>query len=320
MLRVHVLVGETIQGEDSPASLVPPAAAHFWIEAKAPTEAERERLVKELGVHPLAIEDALLIGHPPKLEDFGDHLFFIAHTPDEEEDGSTRKLALFVSKQWVLVVARAPCPRTDTVIERVMRTPGRYLQTPAVFAHALLDYMTDAFEASVDDMAERAAELEDTTHGIDSRDAVDEEVFGSIARLRRESSRLRQVVRGQRDVALALARDPHAVIPKKVQPYMRDVYDHLVRVHDLLEGVRETLGSARDAYLAAINNRLSDVMRVLTVIATVMMPLSLLAGIFGMNFDQMPGTGGRMGFWAFVFVMIGIAGGMLAFFRRRGWL
>jgi len=146
------------------------------------------------------------------------------------------------------------------------------------------------------------------------------EVMTTVLELRHEVGALARTVRSQRDVCQSLTRIPHPALPKKVQPYLRDVYDHLVRVHDLLEGVRDTLGSARDAYLSSVNNRLSDVMRVLTVIATIMMPLGLIAGIYGMNFQEMPLLESHWGFWIALGGMTILGSSMLYFFRRRGWL
>ena len=121
-------------------------------------------------------------------------------------------------------------------------------------------------------------------------------------------------------MCLALSRTNHAVLSQQITPYLRDVYDHCLRIYDHLEGVRESLSAARDGYLSAVNNRLSESMRVLTVIATIMMPLSLVAGVFGMNFVKMPLLQDGWGFWLTMGFMSSVGVAMLVWFRVRRWI
>jgi magnesium transporter len=137
---------------------------------------------------------------------------------------------------------------------------------------------------------------------------------------RRNVSSLLRTLRGQRDVAQALSRANHGVISAKLQPYLRDVYDHCLRVYELLEGAREGIAMSRDAFLSAQSNRMNQTMRVLTVIATVMMPLGVIAGIFGMNFDASPGLHSPAGFWVTMAGMVVGALAMVVWFRRRDWV
>lgn len=314
MFRIHQLVNGALETRaeggivEKPASGVP-----TWFDVVAPTPDECTALVEGLGLHELALEDALRIGHPPKLEDFEEHLFLIAHTPVGDADEGTRKISIFLAKTWIVTVLRAPLERLAGLAERVQRRPDHYLKSPAVLAHRLLDDMTDGFENLVDELVERL-------DALDQPDDLGPETMTTIVGMRRETTMLSRVVRSQRDMCASLAHSTHAALPKRVQPYLRDVYDHLLRVHDHLDGVREGLGAARDAHLAAVNNRLSEVMRVLTVIATIMMPLSLVAGIYGMNFESIPGLRSPLGFWLTLGGMLLIAVGMLYFFRRRRWL
>ncbi|MDH3591314.1 MAG: magnesium/cobalt transporter CorA [Planctomycetota bacterium] len=308
MIRTHVAAEGRAVVRDGPGG-------GGWIEVVAPDAEEQKSLASTLGLHELALEDALRVAHPPKVEEFGDHLFVIAHTPSEDDDRVTRKISLFLAKGWLVTILRAPLDETDAVLARVRKNPAKYLDHPATLAHVILDTMSDGFEVRVDELREQVGELEER--------ALAEPEPGQMADIlefRREVVALARTVRGQRDVFLTLSRTEHAVLPKKIRPYYRDIYDHVLRVHDLLEGVREQVGAARDAYLASINNRLSEVMRVLTIIATIMMPLSLLAGVYGMNFNKMPGTDSPLGFWLLLIAMALVAISMLVFFRKRKWL
>lgn len=318
MIRVHRIAGSELTStaaEDLAAVQQASEPDPAWVEVVDPNPEEFRLLTEALGVHELALEDCLRIGHPPKIEDFDGHFFVIAHTPEAGGDGVSRKIAMFVSKSWIVTVLRAPLHRLDLVFERVSRNPKAYVDPPARLAHQVLDSMADGFELVVEEVSDRVEALEERAL-TDSDPAVME----SILDIRREVAGLRRVVRTQRDVCLALTRDGHPHLPKRMAPYFRDVYDHTARVADLLEGLRDSIGAARDAHLTAVNNRLSEIMRVLTVIATIMMPLSLLAGIFGMNFVVLPGTTDPNAFWWLMGAMATLSIGMLWLFRRRNWL
>ena len=287
-----------------------------WIEAIGPTGPELAALEQRFGLHELALEDAVKAGHPPKLEDFGEHLFVIAHTPVPGDDGEpTRKVALFLSKDWLVTVLRTPSPTIEAFLERVRKDPAYYSSTRAFLVHSLLDQLMDAFEVRIDELFDTVEAMEDEILADPSP-----ELMERILDLRRETSALVRTVRAQRDVYQGMQRLVHPVLPKKALPWYRDLYDHAQRVHDLLERVREGLAAARDAYLSAANNRLSETMRVLTIIATTMMPLTLIVGLYGMNFDFMPGIHHPWGFWLIVGAMAMVTLAMLAFFRRRRWL
>jgi magnesium transporter len=315
MIRLHVFEQGTLTSTEAPvACKAPGGAARTWIEVTNPEPGDFVMLVEGLGLHELALEDALAPGHPPKLEDFGEHLFLIAHTPDADDEGRTRKIAIFLAKTWIVTIVRLRVDVLDRVADRVRRNPARFLSSPDALAHAILDHMTDGFERLIDRMMDRAQDLEDSA----VREPHGESLQG-ILDLRREVAELARVVRSQRDMAHTLAWTSHPALPKKILPYLRDVYDHLLRVYEHLDSVRETLLAAREAYLMASNNRLSEIMRTLTVIATVMMPLTVITGFFGMNFEHIPGLKTPIGFWSATLGMTALGIGMFVWFRRRGW-
>ena len=146
------------------------------------------------------------------------------------------------------------------------------------------------------------------------------DVLTQILETRSDVAPLSQMVRQQREVCLAILRSEHSALTKKIRPYLRDVYDHCLRVTDMFERVREGIAAARDAYHSTVNKRLSEIMRTLTVLTTMMMPLTVISSIFGMNFSDLPGSASPWGFWAAVAAMCGLAAVMLAWFRRREWI
>jgi magnesium transporter len=317
MIRVHFLENgtlRTVEGADAIPD-APDAAMRFWVEAVSPDAEESIALVLGLGLHELSVEDALSEGHPPKIEDFGNHLFLIVHTPVSEKERQTRKVAVFLSPTWIVTIERHDLSTLQLVADRVRRDPRRYLGAPEHLAHAVLDQMTEGFETLSDVLMDQAEDLEDVVCAEPRR-----EMLTQILDMRREVTHLIRTVRDQRDVASSLLRTADERLSKEYQPYFRDVYEHLVRVHSQLENVLHGLVATREAYLSSVNNRLGDTMRLLTVLTTIVMPLNLITGVFGMNFVHIPGLSNPTAFWATLVAMTILAVGMVWVFRRKGWL
>jgi len=313
MIRSHLFHAGKIETFDGPSTLSRPAAGnHVWVEAIGPDRTESAALVALLGVHELAMEDALAEGHPPKLEEFEDHLFMIAHTPYGAHQ--TRKLAIFLGKSWILTVERTEISMLDNVTKRVEKEPARFLANPERLAHALLDYMSDGFEHRTEELLDKAEAMEDA-----SLENPEPATMAAILDLRREVVALSRIVRAQRDVFVALIRTAHPALSKKMQPYLRDIYDHALRVSDLLDGVRDQIYAARDAHLANSNVKLQEVMKTLTVITILVAPFTLLSSIWGMNFSEIPGSRHRFGFYIACAAMAGLALVMYRWFRKKGW-
>lgn len=285
-----------------------------WVSLIEPTDEDVAAVCAILDLHPLAVRDALNEDQPPKLEVYGEHLFFIVQTPVKKAHTQTRKIAVFLADKWIVTMQRTESDAMDQIAARVEAAPEHLLTSPDALAHVVIDHMTGGFEGLTADVLEEMTQLEDLVMGN-----ADPSSMEAILHMRRRVIGLLRVTRGQRDVCASLCRLQHPAIGQDVVPYLRDVYDHILRVFELLESAREGLSVTRDAYLAVVNNRLSEIMRTLTIIATVMMPLSLIAGIFGMNFDPLPGAVGEYGFWICMGSMFTVAMGMLWYFRRKQW-
>jgi len=286
-----------------------------WIEAVEPDAAERALLREKLGLHELALGDALEKEHPPVFREFDDHVFIIVHAPATSEQRSTRKVALFLGKTWVVTLLRKPAPLLDPLIEQMRRHPNHYLVAPERVAHAILSHMADVFEERVDELIDRAEGLEE-----EATERVSRDLLPRLHQLRRRSAHFARVVRVQRDVYQSIARGDSPFFSREIAPYLRDVADHMLRIYDLLESVRDGILAARDTYLTAVNNQLNLAMRTLTAVATILLPLGLVAGVFGMNFEHLPLLKDPRGFWIVVAGMAALAGVMAVFFKRRSWL
>jgi len=285
-----------------------------WVWVVDPTPEEMGALCERLGLHDLAVRDSLMPHVPPKISDFGSHLFFIVHTPVAKAWSQTRKIAFFLAATWIVTVQRTKSDAMEEIARRVRADPVYMLRTPDTLAHAAIDHLTGGFESLTTDVLDEITALEESVLTKPGRDATQR-----MLKVRRTVVGLLRVTRAQRDVCAALCRSASNVIHKETLPYLRDVYDHVLRLFEMLEGARESLAMTREAYLSVVNNRLSEIMRTLTMIATIMMPLSLLAGIYGMNFEVLPLREHPAGFWITLVLMGAIAAGMLLWFRMRRW-
>jgi len=316
VLRVHRCDGKEWRTTEGAAGLERARdGSPCWIEAIEPDASERTLLHERLGLHEMALGDALEKEHPPVFREFDDHVFIIVHAPATSEQRATRKVALFLGKTWVVTLLRAPVALLDPLLEQMRRHPDHYLGAPERIAHAFLAHMSDVFEERVDELIDRSERLEEEATEIASRD-----LLPRLHQLRRRAAHFARIVRVQRDVYQAIARGDTPFFSRDVAPFLRDAADHMLRIYDLLESVRDGILAARDTYLTAVNNQLNLAMRTLTAVATIMLPLGLIASVFGMNFDRMPLLKEPYGFWILVAGMGVLAGGMALFFKRRSWL
>jgi len=189
---------------------------------------------------------------------------------------------------------------------------------PAFLLHQILDRVVDYYSPVLDDFDDRIDRLES---GIFASNQPNNEILSQIMDLKRSVLRLRRISVKQMDVLLRMSRGEFSdLIPEEMRPFYRDVYDHLVRVVDLAENYRDLISGSLEAYLSVVSNRLNEIMKVLTIFSAIMLPLTFIAGVYGMNFENMPELHSRYGYYAVWALMIVVAIGMLLFFRRRGWI
>lgn len=316
MLRVHRCDGKEWRTTEGAAGLERARdGSPCWIEAIEPDASERTLLHERLGLHEMALGDALEKEHPPVFREFDDHVFIIVHAPATSEQRATRKVALFLGKTWVVTLLRAPAPLLEPLIEQMRRHPDHYLVAPERVAHAVLAHMADVFEDRVDELIDRSERLEE-----EATERVSRDLLPRLHQLRRRAAHFARVVRTQRDVYQAIARGDSPFFSREIAPFLRGDADHMLRIYDLLESVRDGILAARDTYLTAVNNQLNLAMRTLTAVATILLPLGLVASVFGMNFEHMPLLKDPRGFWFVVAGMGAVAGVMAVFFKRRSWL
>lgn len=291
----------------------------LWVDLEDPSPQEVSILSKTFAFHPLAIEDCLSpeLQHP-KIDDYGDYLFLIFHAvqPDFPLDiTDTVELNIFVGKNFVVSYHRSPLKGLAGMWERA-RKDERVMSRGAHFLlHDILDTLVDEYLPLLDRMDEIIDGIEREVFRNPTQ-----ETLSRIFSAKRDTLYLRRVLAPQREVLLRLSRGEFALIKESAPIYFRDVYDHLARIMDANDALRDLVNGALDTYLSVFSNRLNEVMKTLTIVSTVILPLSLIAGIYGMNFQFMPELTWRYGYFAVLGAMLILGIGMLIYFRRRGWL
>lgn len=303
------------------ALTLPPPGSVLWLDVNGIQNVEVvEKVGKFFNLHSLVLEDILNTTKRPKFEDFGDYLFIILRVVHPIANGER-----FISEQISLVlgpnfvVSFQEIDRHDafgSVRERLHSGKGRLRRMAADYlAYALLDAVVDGYFAVLEVLGETLERLEDAA----IHDAS-ESTLAEIHQIKRRTLQFRRAVWPVREIMNGIIREECGLIKSTTMVYLRDVYDHVVEVIDVLEADRDIAAGLLEIYLSGISNRMNGVVKVLTVITTVFMPLTFLAGVYGMNFKFMPELEWRYGYPMVLIVMGIIALAMAAFFRRRGWI
>ncbi|MCB0071303.1 MAG: magnesium/cobalt transporter CorA [Caldilineaceae bacterium] len=294
----------------------------LWVDMENPDDDEFELVLRAaFHFHPLAVEDVVSDVHVPKLDDYGSYLFIVFHTVtmgDESMDFDTDEIDTFLGGHFLVTIHTEPRQSLDRLWEEETERFREPTRTPSLVLYTLLDRQVDGYIPMIDLFEERLDELGDEIFLSNSHD--DKVVLNELLTAKSSALRLRRVLYPQRELLSRLANQTYAPIPDDSRLYFRDVYDHVTRLADLAESTRDLATVTIETYLALVNNRMNEVMKVLTVIATIFMPLGFLASVYGMNFDYMPELHVR---WAYPLVwalFLLTAGGMLTFFVRRRWL
>jgi magnesium transporter len=281
------------------------------------------RLGQIFSLHPLALEDAVNVHQRAKVDIYPEHLFIVARMLRGSDRLETEQVSLFVGEGCLLTLQEhIPGDVFDPVRERLRSGRGRVRSAgPAYLAYALLDAVVDQYFPVLETTGERLESLETYVIENPSRDTAT-----MIQRTKRDLLTLRRSIWPLREMLGTLAREPCPLISEDDRPYFRDCYDHTIQVMDLVENYRELGAGLTDIYLSSINNRMNEVMKVLTIFASIFIPLNFIAGVYGMNFDtrvsplNMPELEWYWGYLFALGLMLLVVVGLLVFFWHRGWL
>lgn len=272
---------------------------------------------KIYGIHDLVLEDILNTEHNPKVEPFDDYVFFTMKMMYYGENGLLEKeqLSIVFSKAFVLCFQEKKGDIFDPLRERIQKSSGLIRKKGADYlVYRLIDTVVDNYFYIIEKIEEK---LEDLEEDIISNPEVDHTI--EILKVKREIIQLRRALLPLRDAVSSLEKGFSEIIEPENDKYFHDVYDHCIQIGDSLDTDREILAGLMDMQLANMSNQMNEVMRVLTVIATIFIPLTFIAGIYGMNFQYMPELSWKYGYAAVWFVMFLMLAGMLFFFKRKKW-
>jgi magnesium transporter len=286
----------------------------LWLDLPDTTEDDGKFIEQHFGLHHLAVEDFVSTPiHPPKIDNFGDYLFIIAHGVNhvvETDIVQTAELCLFLGENYVISGHTIPLYSIQA-IQQAVEENARPMKRGADFlAHAILDALVDNVMPTIDRMTDVAEEIETEVIHRPQPNVLD-----GILKLKRSTLRVHRVMAPQREVLNRLSRGEFPLIKTEAYIFYRDVYDHVVRIEDLNQTVLDRADNALATYLSSVANRQNETMKVLSVVATIFLPLTLLAGIYGMNFEYMPELHWRWGY----FMVLGIIGFVILILVWRFW-
>ncbi len=291
----------------------------LWLDITNPDENDIDLLMETFGFHQLAIEDAIFPQNHPKLDDYGDYLFIVVHAmslPSQEEQRlNIQEINIFFGKNYLLTIHSEPLGPINRLWQRCQNNALNMQQGAGFLLHAVIDNVVDGYFPVVEQLEDRIERVEDQVLS-----GGDNHVLESIVDLKKNVLTLRNFLAPQRRLLSQLARASNPFLRRATAAYFRDVYDHVERLNNLIDNYRDILNSTMEAYLSVVSHRMNEIMKTLTIIATVMMPLTLITSFYGMNI-QMPEFG--WGWKGYVFVLGLLLTAILVmvlFLKRRKWI
>ncbi|HSM18387.1 MAG TPA: magnesium/cobalt transporter CorA [Gemmatimonadales bacterium] len=288
-----------------------------WVNVDGLGSAETVQSIGELfRLHPLALEDVLHTRQRPKLEDYDDHLYVILLMAEYHERLETEQMSLFLGTNFVVTFQEHPGDSFNTIRTRLREKRGQIRNRDADYlAYSLIDAVIDGYFPVLESYGDLLDSIE---RDIGYRPTTD--ALGDVQTTKRELRRLRRAIWPVRDFLSTLQREPSPLISEHSVVYFRDCSDHAVRILDLVESYREWSSDLTELFISTVNMRMNDIMRVLTIMATIFIPLTFVAGVYGMNFRRMPELEWSLGYPLVMAGMAALGIALLIYFRRKGWL
>jgi len=291
----------------------------LWLDADERTPELEKCLLEVLCIHPLVGEDIFSDRLTPKVEDFGDFLYIVMHgvrrDAEDPEHLGTLEIDIVIGPNWVFTHHGGSMRSIESVAAELKRNPRLLQKGPAYLAHGVIDHLTDHYLPVVD-------KFEDEIDDVEKHVVTDPnpELLQTLFALKRSLQRLRRLSVYQRDILARLSRGEFERIPQRALPFFRDVYDHFVRISDLADSYRELVGAALEIYMSVTANRANEIMKSLALVSAMMLPLNFITGMYGMNFDHIPGLHKLWGLPIAIGIMVVIAAWIFVHFRRKKWL
>ena len=314
---VHAISLEEAVTEFQRIKTAPGKEPLVWIDILSPGQAEEEMMRNRLGLHQLAVEDCMRGRQRPKLDRYNGYFFLVvyaAHFNAERHRTALEELHVFVGEQWIVTVHDRKMRIVNEVIARWRgHEPG--FPTTGALAHGMLDGVVDSYLPVIDHLG---VHVDDIEHRILTDDS--EDLMPELLELRHEVATTRRLLSPLQEIVHTLVRRDAGVLDDALTPFFQDVLDHVKRETEELDALRDTLAATLNAYLSISANKLNHTLRIMAAWSIILMAMAWLAGVYGMNFDVMPELHWRYGYVLALALMFITGGGLLYFFRRRGWL
>lgn len=289
----------------------------LWVDLYNPDEHELAILEKDFGFHPLAVEDSVNRMQRSKIDDYGDYLFIVVHAVGKTNlltGLDAAELALFFSHNYIITIHWEPVQALDIVLDRIRKNNALLDRGTDYLLYLILDTVVDEYFPLLDIIDDTFSETENKL-----LENPGPESLNTLFLLKRRLVGLRKILSPLREMFNILLRFEGTFFKADNRLFYLDVYDHLMRIFDFVETYRDLIGGGLEMYLSVVSNRTNEVMKILTVIATIVMPLTLISSIYGMNFRYMPELGWRYGYFAVLGLMGVLTAGMVIYFRKKKW-
>lgn len=290
----------------------------LWLDITDSVKADLDILESVFQLHPLTLEDCMTTITRPKIDQFENYMFVVIHaaaTTSRAQRVRTIELNICLGKNFVITIHQGPIKGVETALNRAQKNLSTMSKGSDALLHLIIDSLVDNYLPVLDAMDSKISNIE--TQVLKN---PTQKTLANIFATKKDILYLRRFIGPQRDIVNFLSKENFQFINAKTRVYFRDVYDNMIFINDTIDTYRDVVNGALDAYLSTISSRTNDIMKVLTIIATTMMPLTLITGIYGMNFRAMPLLTWKGGFYSISMVMILIGIGMLIFFKRKGWI
>ncbi|OIN99420.1 magnesium and cobalt transport protein CorA [Candidatus Desantisbacteria bacterium CG_4_10_14_0_8_um_filter_48_22] len=306
--------------------LLKSSAAVLWVDLEGGGENEIGVLRTIFQFHALAIEDCMHDSFHPKLDNFGDYIFLETQAIEkcaQSPEISAAEVSIFLGTNYLVSFHNKPVKSLESVWDKCLNPPWQIMEKgPDFLLYTVLDRIVDDYLCALEGLDDKIEEVEEEIFK-----ELKEDQMGRILGLKKELLYMRRIIGPQRDILNFLSREPVPAINKKSQIYYRDVYDHLFRIYELLETYRDLVSGSLEIYLstasnrmAAASNKMNEVIKTLTIVATVMMPLTVIVGLYGMNFKYMPELEWKYGYFFALGIMAFVAIITLWFIKKKHWL
>jgi magnesium transporter len=280
---------------------------------------EIQKIGENYDIHPLTLEDIVNLSQRPKIDEYDDYLFIVLKMLyyNENEDIVTEQVSFVLGNNYVLTFQEAEGDVFDSVRDRIRFNKGRIRGLGSDYLlYALVDSVTDHYFAIIETLGNKIEDLEDNLFNGQSQN----EISVQIQNLKREILRVRRAIFPLREIINRIEKTESKLILSKTLHYYRDIYDHIIQVSENIDIYREMIWGLMDMYMTSISNKMNEVMKVLTIIATIFIPLTFIAGIYGMNFENIPELKYKYGYFVLWGIMIVLFIGMIFYFKRKKWL